>query len=123
MNISLAFLRTFFMIISIFFMTLFMVTVPPGSRLVNGFIGIGIGIVFSFLLFGFDTLFRRFNLRSFNVAVIGVFFGYLMGQALVLIFDPILQISTISAISPQILEIIKIALFLFGIYLGTIMTM
>ncbi len=123
MNISLAFLRTFFMIISIFFMTVFMVTVPQGSRLVNGFIGVGLGVVFGFLLFGFDTLFKRFNLRSFNVAVIGIFFGYLMGQALVLIFQAILEISTLSTVSPQILEIIKIALFLFGIYLGTIMTM
>jgi uncharacterized protein YacL len=123
MNISLAFLRTFFAILSIFFMTLFMITVPEGSTLLNALLGIGLGIVFSLLLFGFDTFFRRFNLRSFNVALIGLFFGYLMGQALVLIFETILQISAISNASPQVLEIIKIALFLFGIYLGTIMTM
>ncbi len=124
MNISLAFLRVFFMILSIFFMTLFMITVPEGSKLVNTSLGVLMGIGFGFLLFGFDTLFRRFNLRSFNVAVIGLFFGYLMGQALVLIFDAILEISAISIVtSPQFIEITKIALFLFGIYLGTLMTM
>ena len=117
MNISLAFLRTFFMILSIFFMTLFMITVPEGSNFVNALLGIGLGIVFGLLLFGFDTVFRRFNLRSFNVAVIGLFFGYLMGQALVLIFGAILDITAISNISPQIIEVTKIALFLFGLYL------
>ncbi|MBS3905089.1 MAG: TRAM domain-containing protein [Simkania sp.] len=100
-----------------------MVTIPGGSYLVKIFTGLGLGIGFSLLLFGFDTVFRRFNLRSFNVAIIGLFFGYLMGQALVLIFGAILDISAISNASPQILEIIKIALFLFGLYLGTIMTM
>ncbi len=123
MNISLAFLRTFFMILSIFFMTLFMITVPEGSHFGNALIGVGMGVIFGLLLFGFDTIFRKFNLRSFNVAVVGLFFGYLMGQALVLIFGAILDISAISNISPQIIEIIKIALFLFGLYLGTIMTM
>ena len=47
-----------------------------------------------------------------------------MGLALVLIFDAILEISRISIVlQPQTLEIIKIALFLFGTYLGTIMTL
>ena len=69
-------------------------------------------------------LFRRFILRSFNIAVIGLFIGYLMGQALVLIFDAILNLSSIPrTLSPQALEIIKIALFLFGTYLGAIMTL
>ena len=57
------------------------------------YIGILIGFVFSLLLIGFDTLFRKFNLRSFNIAIIGLFIGYLMGQALLLIFDAILQLN------------------------------
>jgi uncharacterized protein YacL len=122
MNISLAFLRTFFSILSIVFMTLFMIAIME-SHLIGALVGLGLGIAFSFLLFGFDTLFRRFNLRSFNIAIVGLFFGFLMGQALILIFEAILEITAISNFSPQILEIIKIALFLFGLYLGTIMTM
>ncbi len=124
MNISLAFLRIFFMVLCIFFMTVFMITVVEGSKILNAFFGIGLGLLFSLLLYGFDTLFRRFNLRSFNIAVIGLFFGYLMGQALVLIFDAILKIGAASLTEgPQVNEFIKIALFLFGLYLGAIMTM
>jgi uncharacterized protein YacL len=47
-----------------------------------------------------------------------------MGQALVLIFDAVLSLTSIpTLLQPQTLEIIKIALFLFGIYLGSILTM
>jgi uncharacterized protein YacL len=124
MNISLAFMRTLFVVLSIFFMTTFMISSPTGSLHVNALIGILIGLIFGFLLVGFDVAFKRFNLRSFNIAIIGIFIGYLMGQALVLVFDAILEISRISIIlQPQTLEIIKIALFLFGTYLGTIMTL
>lgn len=124
MNISLAFVRIFFVILCIFFMTTFMLSVPTGTVTANALIGIGIGLIFSLLLIGFDTLFRRFNLRSFNIVVIGIFIGYLMGQALLLIFDAILELSSISiTFQPHTLEIIKIALFLFGTYLGTIMTL
>ncbi|MFI5333890.1 MAG: PIN/TRAM domain-containing protein [Chlamydiales bacterium] len=124
MNISLAFMRIFFMILSIFFMTTFMLSSPIGSPATNSIIGVIIGLLFGFILVGFDTLFRRFNLRAFNVAIIGIFIGYLMGQAIVLTFDAVLEISSISmTLQPQTLEIIKIALFLFGTYLGAIMTL
>lgn len=124
MNISLAFLRIFFLILSVFLMTTYMASSTAGTPIVNAIIGIILGLGFGFLLIGFDYLFKRFNLRSFNIAVIGLFIGYLMGQALVLIFNAVLTISALSiSIQPQTLEIIKIALFLFGTYLGTIMTL
>jgi len=124
MNISLAFLRIFFFILSIFFMTTYMISSPNGSLGTNIAMGIGLGFIFGFLLIGFDTLFRKFNLRAFNIAIIGIFIGYLMGQALVITFEAILDISSISiSLQPQTLEVIKIALFLFGTYLGTIMTL
>jgi uncharacterized protein YacL len=124
MNLSIVFMRTLFVILSIFFMTLFMISNPTGSVHINALIGIFLGLAFGLLLIGFDISFKRFNLRSFNIAIIGIFIGYLMGQALVLVFDAILEISRISiALQPQTLEIIKIAIFLFGTYLGTIMTL
>src|ERR1700688_2045615 len=124
MNISLAFIRVFFVILSVFFMTTFMLSTPNGSTTTNAVIGIVIGLCFGMLLIGFDTFFRRFNLRSFNIAIIGIFIGYLMGEALVLIFSAILDISSISIVlQPQTSEVIKMALFLFGTYLGTIMTL
>lgn len=105
-------------------MTTFMISNTSGSLQTNILIGVLIGFVFGLFLISFDLLFKRFNLRSFNIAVIGIFLGYLMGQALVLVFDAILDISRASiSLQPQTLEMLKIALFLFGTYLGTIMTL
>lgn len=124
MNVAHAFTRIFFMVLSIFFMTTYMISGPGGYTLANLLYGIGLGVVFGLALYGFDYLFRGFNLRSFNIAVVGLFFGYLMGQALVWIFSAILDISSASIhLNPQTLEVITIALFLFGIYLGTLMTL
>jgi len=101
-----------------------MIGTTIGNITINAFIGLMIGVIFSFLLYGFDILFRKFNLRSFNIAIIGLFIGYLMGQALVLIFNAILDISSQTfLLSPKFIEITKMVLFLFGLYLGTIMTL
>ncbi|MBS0616367.1 MAG: TRAM domain-containing protein [Verrucomicrobia bacterium] len=101
-----------------------MTSTPTGDSTTNILWGMGLGITFGCFLVALDMLFRRYNLRAFNIAIIGVFIGYLMGEALLLVFNAILEISSISVvIQPQTLEIIKIALFLFGIYLGTIMTL
>ncbi len=45
-----------------------------------------------------------------------------MGQALLLVFDAIIDIGSLT-FKPHTLEIIKISLFLFGTYLGTLMTL
>lgn len=84
--------------------------------------GVFLGSLLGIALIGFDFLFRKFNLRSFNIATLGLFLGYLMGQALVLIFNVVIDIGSF-AIQPHTLEIGKISLFLFGTYLGTIMTL
>ncbi len=124
MNITLTFLRLFFFVLCIFFMTTYMLSSPTGTVPENALIGIVLGGGLGLLLIGFDTLFRKFNLRSFNIAIIGLFFGYLMGEALVLILKAILDISSATVLfQPQTIEMIEIALFLFGTYLGTIMTL
>lgn len=123
MNLAFAFTRILFMVLSIFFMTLYMISGPSGYTHANLIFGLILGVIFGLVLIGFEKLFRRFNLRSFNVAIIGLFIGYLMGLALVLVLNVILEISSASIHLPSnVLEIIKIALYLFGIYLGTLMT-
>jgi len=123
MNITLAFTRLFFFILSIFFITTYMIS-GHGFTLENFLIGAGLGSLLGILLIGFDILFKRFNLRSFNIAIVGLFIGYLMGQALDLIFSAILEISSASIhLDVRTLEVIKISLFLFGTYLGTLMTL
>ena len=124
MNVSLTFLRIFFFVLCIFFMTTYMISSPEGTVQGSALIGVILGGCLGLLLMGFDILFRKFNLRSFNIAIIGIFFGYLMGQALVLVLKAILDISSLTiTLQPKTIEMIEISLFLFGTYLGTIMTL
>lgn len=117
-------MRVLFTILSVFFMTTFMVSSPAVGTVGNAILGAVVGLIFALVLISFDLVFKRFNLRSFNIAIVGIFIGYLMGEALVLVFNAVLDISRISIIlQPQTLEMIKISLFLFGTYLGTIMTL
>lgn len=124
MNLSIAFTRLLFVILSIFFITTYMISSPEGHTPENLLKGAGIGLLLGLSLIGFDLLFKRFNLRSFNIAIIGIFIGFLMGEALVLVLKAILEISSATIhLHGQKLEIIQICFFLFGIYLGTIMTL
>lgn len=124
MNVALAFTRILFVLLSVFFLAFYMISGTEGYSLGKLGVGVVLGLLFGGALIGFDLLFKRFNLRSFNVAVLGLFFGYLMGQAFVLVFNAILGISAASIhLSPQSLEIVEILLFLFGIYIGTLMTL
>jgi uncharacterized protein YacL len=124
MNLSLAFIRILFTILSIFFMTVYMISGREGYTSTNFIKGIFAGALLSCVLIGSEFLFRRFNLRAFNIAIVGIFVGYLMGQALDLVLDAILVISAASIhLDPETLEIIHITLFLFGVYLGTLMTL
>ncbi|MBP9840975.1 MAG: TRAM domain-containing protein [Simkaniaceae bacterium] len=101
-----------------------MVSRPEYTVGVNVTLGIVAGLILSFVLVGFDTLVRRFNLRSFNIALIGLFLGYLLGLALVILLDAIIDLTSISSyLHLKSIEILKISLFIFGTYLGTIMTL
>jgi len=124
MNIALAFTRVLFVALSIFFLTAYMISGSEGYTSTNLILGVAMGSVLGLLLIGFDLLFKRFNLRAFNIAIVGLFIGYLMGQALVLILSAILDISAASIhLTPRTLEVIQISLFLFGIYTGMLMSL
>lgn len=124
MNVTLAFIRTLFFVLSIFFLTTYTVSGIDGKTPLNFVIGVGSGSALGLALIGFDLLFKRFNLRAFNIAVLGLIFGYFMGLALVMILNAVLEISSASIyLDAKSLEMIKISLFLFGIYLGTLMTL
>jgi len=104
MNVSIGFTRIFFTAMSLLLMI---------SYSGDWTLGIALGIGLSALLIGFDFLFRRYDLRTFNLVIVGLFVGYLMGQALVSVFSTLLVVP----------EIAKAALFLFGLYFGTLMTL
>lgn len=119
MNINLLFTRILFAIITVFFMVTYMTTTHLSAS--NVTLGLLFGIVFFGALIAAEILFRRFNMRTFNTAVLGLFVGYLMGQALILFYNTILGVSHIATSTGA--DFIRMALFLFGTYLGTMMTM
>lgn len=122
MNITLSFIRLLFFILCLIFMTTYAVNILPGGvNAYNTFIGIVLGVIFGGLLIGTDFLFKRFNLRSFNLAVLGLFCGYLMGQAILLIFNNVLELAQIS-FAPNTLSLVRVVVLLFSTYMGMVMT-
>lgn len=123
MTQSLTFTRVLFGALSVIFMITYMISYPVGSTSMKILTGACLGGSFTLLLIGIDTFFRKFNLKNFNVAILGLFLGYLMGQALVITFNAVIDIaSTTGSLSTAAIDVIRIALFLVGCYLGTILT-
>lgn len=125
MNFSLSFVRVLFVLLSTLFMALYIShAISAPTRTEGLLMGVGVGLLFSLLLVSFDTLFKKLSLRTFNVAIVGIFVGYLMGQSLILLFNSVMDISRLSMLlqTPTI-DVIKIGLLLFGTYFGTLTTL
>lgn len=123
MKISLASLRVFFVILSLFFMTAFMVSLSIGPLWQKILIGLGAGLIFSSILYFCEMLFRRFNLKAFNTVVLGLGIGSFLGLALIAICNSIIDLSHMkTSLDPQTTGLMKVCLFLFGTYLGTLLT-
>src|SRR3989338_4857091 len=124
MNLTLLFSRLIFFLFSLLFLTTFMASNQAGSLTSSLLIGMGLGTLLFLLLLSFEFLLHKCPLRSLNTFSLGLCFGYLMGQALMLIFDTLVDLTSISiALQPQTMEMIKISIFLFGAYLGTMLTL
>lgn len=122
MHVSVTFIRLVFVSLSIIISTAYTTTVlNDASTIQNAGIGILVGLGFSALMVGIDTMIKRFNLRSFNITILGMFFGYLLGQAVVLILGTVLDFSP-TKMEPMTETLIKGIIFLSAIYIGMIMT-
>ena len=122
MNISLSFIRILFLVLSMLLTTSYTTKIASDGTYYTSFaIGIIAGIGFGMILISLDWIFNRFNLRVFNVAVLGLFFGYLLGSAINLIFQSVFDVSAFS-LSHQTLALLRIGIYLICAYLGMIMT-
>ncbi len=122
MSFSSTFVRALFLILSILFMISFALGTTAQPTWLTYAWGFGLGLLVCVFLLMLDRFFKRFNLRAFNTAVLGLLFGYLMALVLVLIFDAVIAISNLHP-KHNFVEIVKILLFLFGTYLGVVMTL
>jgi uncharacterized protein YacL len=89
---------------------------------INISIGIFGGLLFGLSLNGINYLLRSFELRSFNLIALGMLFGWLMGEAIFLIFNAAFDSKSI-ALDPQMVGIGKVLLFLTTCFLGVTMTL
>lgn len=122
MNLSLAFIRAFFLGLCILTLTTFTTTtINGGFTPLNILIGVAGGTALALSFMVISSFFQRFNLRVFNIAMLGLFIGYLMGQALFLVVDSILNLSTLT-IDPAAQTLIRAFIFLSMAYLGMCMT-
>lgn len=123
MKFSLNLIRLLFLLISCLLLTLYTVSLnPDGIMALNLALGTSSGVAFAFILFGIEKLFYNFNLKSFNIATLGLFFGYLMGNALQLISSAFVSISALP-INPQTMTLFNACIYLFTIYAGMTMTL
>ena len=120
MNPSLTFIRILFLFVSILVFTSLTVTHSAegmtSSSLIIGFLG---GTVFALFLISLDLLFKRTSFRSFNIAIIGLFCGYLLAEAIMLIINSILNVDP--ALSQSALyPFCRMGVFLLCTYLGMV---
>lgn len=122
MNRCYFFVRFIFAAVTILCMTgYFVATTDKISSLTYVWAALSGGALFCALML-IEFAFKRFQLVAFNTAILGLFFGFLMSLALLMIFDKILAISSFE-FNHKITELIKIALLLGGVYCGVVMTL
>lgn len=120
MYMSLAFIRILFVFLCVLFLTTYATQILPGGfNTANIIIGISSGALLGVAFIGIDLFLKRYNLRSFNIAVLGLFLGYLLGQATMLIFNAIGS----SLLPPEASFIFTSMIYLFTAYLGMVMTL
>lgn len=122
MTISITFIRIVFTLLSILFLTTYAVTTfPEGMNIVNLSLGLISGAILSMFLISLDVLIKQFSLRSLNVVTLGLFIGYLLGTAIIVVLNAALDLATLP-VSEETLNLFKTMIYLICCYLSTSMT-
>lgn len=118
MGVSLVFIRSFFLMLSVLLSTFYFVANSEKNNFyLDILMGISYGTLLSLIIFGIDYSLKKFNLRTFNIIILGLFFGYLLSQVLLVIISGLVDINLLPNGS-----LIKSFIYLSSIYLGMIMT-
>lgn len=88
-----------------------------GVNFTNIVLGTFSGLVMTGVLIGIEVIANRCPLKTFNTALIGLFFGYLFGQAFLMVIEPLLKFSNLSYTAASLVNFITNLSFA---YLGTI---
>lgn len=122
MSISLPFIRIVFIVLSVLFSITYAVTIfPRGSILENLMIGLILGGFLSLILYALDKLIKGFSLRNLNLVTLGLFLGYLLGTAVVVVLQASIELSPVS-LSPEFVMLLKTIIYLVCCYVTTMIT-
>ena len=121
MQFAISFGRVVFILLSMLFFASYM---SNGSELTSFSLSVGAltGLIFASLVMGLDLACKRFDLRSFNLAALGLFFGFLMGEAIVTLFNAMMN-AQILQLSAELSALAKMSIFLFSAYFGISLTL
>lgn len=118
MVVSLVSVRILFFALSIgVAMSVAIQQLEGGSSFFNMVLGLFSGVALGGGLMGLDQLCKRIHLKAFNTAVIGLFCGYLMAQAILWCFEGITGFS----LSGPLFVPIRFFVYLVSSYLGIVM--
>lgn len=122
MKLTIAFIRILFVLITTFLLTSYTITTSgEGLTAANLLIGMSAAAVSALCIFGVDQLLGRYSLRAFNIAALGIFFGYLMGQVLLLLLKTAVEAGSLPIEGPTF-HLVSVLVMLASIYLGMILT-
>ncbi len=122
MNTSINVIRLVFIFLCALISSSYATTQPAeGLTFANLLLGLVGGALFASGVIGMDIALKQINLRIFNQAILGLFFGYIFGEAIVLILNTALQLDHIVENS-QLVNIFKSAIYLFSVYFGMVLT-
>ncbi len=123
MNISFSFIRLFFLCLCILFVTPFTTTLLSDlSSWIGITMGVCLGASFGLTVIGVEHYLKKFNLRTFNTATLGLFFGYLMGEAILHLFHLALSAGTLK-LHPESINVFHMIILLTCAYIGMMMTL
>lgn len=123
MQLSLSFIRLFFLGLCVLFITTYSIS---GNFSEVDYTQLGwrifTALIFGGLVISLDALFKKFNLRSFNIATVGLLFGYLLGKAILLVLETAIGATTSEPLSQETISFVTMGVYLFSTYLGMVMT-
>lgn len=120
MGFSLSLTQLLFFGISLLFSTAFSTHYFEGG--VNGVnlaVGLLGGSVLGAFLYGLETVFKASNLRSFNAAALGLFFGFFIGSAIVYLLEAVIG----AQMDAQSMMPVRFLIYLSSAYLGVQMVL
>jgi uncharacterized protein YacL len=122
MQQPISFIRIIFLALCLLLATSYIIGQAPSDLYyVNIAIGAGIGVAIWGIMLSIDLLLRRFNLRALNTATIGLLCGYLLGGAIMLLVETVLEASK-NEFSANAASGTRLIVYLFSTYLAMVVT-